>query len=81
MGAGKECSFWLAGTCNYAEGYCKRGAHTEGKKGTKPYKQDFGQPPTTSKGQSVVTLGAGSQAMSQEQKLQSVLQLLAALQQ
>ena len=56
LGAGKDCSFWLAGDCRYAPGYCNRGAHVEGKKGSKLYrqaagqKQDFGQPPTTFQG-------------------------------
>ena len=39
LGAGKDCSFWLAGDCRYAPGYCNRGAHVEGKKGSKPYRQ------------------------------------------
>ena len=87
MGPGKDCSFWLAGSCHFSEEYCKKGAHIKEKKGTRPYKaarsqqQDFGLAPTTPQDPAVVTTGAGIQAMNQEQKVQGILQLLASLQQ
>ena len=38
MGPGKDCSFWLAGSCHFSEEYCNKGAHIEAKRGTRPYK-------------------------------------------
>ena len=85
----KECTFWLAGKCIYSEEHCNKGAHTEGKQGTKPWipkpnaKQQQSQVflPAQATIPDQVMAGAMTPEMRQIQVLKLQLQLLQGAQQ